>query len=89
MKNNIMITLITALTLMACGDEKGQAGDSCTTDDDCPHLGDPLQSGYSRECRDGGCFEKLEPRDMCEGGGREWGFCSNGEPKDSACVEMA
>ena len=35
MKNNIMITLITALTLMACGDEKGQAGDSCTTDDDC------------------------------------------------------
>ena len=35
MKKNLLITLLTALTLTACGETKGEAGDACASDDDC------------------------------------------------------
>ena len=35
MKTNLMATIFSALLLSACADEKGEAGDACSSDGDC------------------------------------------------------
>ena len=35
MKKNLLLTLFTALTLAACAESKGEAGDACSSDGDC------------------------------------------------------